>query len=62
MSFNLTAYGLIFSEHALMAELENSNKTLLPAACIPDLDLDAGITYLEVSSDTNDKKVVCAVH
>jgi ubiquitin fusion degradation protein 1 len=62
MSFNLTAYGLIFSEHALMTDLENSNKTLLPAACIPDLDLDAGITYLEVSSDTNDKKVVCAVH
>ena len=45
-----------------MTELENSNKTLHPAACIPDLDLEAGITYLEVSSDTNDKKAVCAVH
>lgn len=62
MSFNLSAYGLIFSEHVLMNELENSNKTLLPAACIPDLDLEAGITYLEVSSDINDKKSVCAVH
>lgn len=62
MSFNLTSYGLIFSEHVLMNELENSNKTLLPAACIPDLDLESGITYVEISSEKNDKKAVCAVH
>ena len=62
MSFNLTAYGLIFSEHALANELENSNKTLLPAACIPDLDLESGITYIEISSDITDKKAVCAIH
>lgn len=62
MSFNLTAYGLIFSEHALINELENSNKTLLPAACIPDLNLESGITYIEISSDITDKKAVCAIH
>jgi len=62
MSFNLTAYGLIFSEHALVNELENSNKTLLPAACIPDLNLDSGITYIEISSEITDKKAVCAIH
>ena len=62
MTFNLRAYGLIFSEHSLTSELENSNKTLLPAACIPDLDLDAGTTYLEIKNLENDKTVICAVH
>lgn len=62
MTFNLTSYGLVFSEHALMNELENSNKTLIPAACIPDLDLDAGPTYIEISSVENERSVVCAVH
>ena len=62
MSFNLTAYGLIFSEHSLQNELENSNKTLLPAACIPDLDLESGTTYVEIINPSNQKKIVCAVH
>ena len=62
MSFNLTSYGLIFSEHALLEELENSNKTLLPAACIPDLDLDAGTTYVEIKNKSNKQSIVCAVH
>tara|TARA_Y100000816_G_scaffold292165_1_gene286165 strand:- start:2588 stop:3355 length:768 start_codon:yes stop_codon:yes gene_type:complete len=62
MTFNLRAYGLIFSEHSLTSELENSNKTLLPAACIPDLDLDAGTTYLEIKNTNNNKSAICAVH
>lgn len=62
MSFTLTSYGLIFSEHALLEELENSNKTLLPAACIPDLDLDAGTTYVQIKNKSNKQSIVCAVH
>lgn len=63
MAFNLTAYELIFSEHALTNELEQSNKTLIPAACIPDLNLDAGTTYIEIiNPNINDKKAVCSVH
>ena len=63
MAFNLTAYELIFSEHALTKELEDSNKTLLPAACIPDLNLDAGTTYIEIiNPNINDKRAVCSVH
>ena len=63
MAFNLAAYELIFSDHALTNELEHSNKTLIPAACIPDLNLDAGTTYIEIiNPNINDKIAVCSVH
>jgi hypothetical protein len=64
---------MVFSDHSLASELEHSNKILLSSACLPDLDLDCGTTYLklykkkEAWSESDDGVVsmvvvICALH
>ncbi len=73
MVFKMNAYSMVFSDHSLASELEHSNKILLSSACLPDLDLDCGTTYLklykkkEAWSESDDGVVsmvvvICALH
>lgn len=73
MVFKMNAYSMVFSEHPLASELEHSNKILLSSACLPDLDLECGTTYLklykkkEAWSESDDGVVsmvvvICALH
>ena len=58
--FTLDAYSLIFSEHAMAKNLEHSNKILISASVLPDLDINSSPILFQLKN--KDTIIHCGMH
>ena len=58
--FTLNAYSMVFSDHAMAKKLEHSNKILISASVLPDLDINNSPVLFKL--ENNGTIIHCGMH
>ena len=59
-NFTLNAYSMVFSEHVMAKQLELSNKILISASVLPDIDMSHGTVIFKLEKDGTE--IYCGMH